>query len=210
MSSDRFWAEDPNVFFDAPLDIIPNEKHTLNQKLNALSRLVVYGSVFLWSLEPNHSITSIVVGSIVLMVLFGIWKNYVPKVDTLFEIDMIASEEEDPFSRKPCRYPTSDNPFMNVTSYDYGSNSEFLPACRGPKIEKDAEQLFQAGAVQDPYDLFGKKSNNSRQWITLPSHVTTSNRDFFLKWRFKGAPTCKEDGKMCRPKWHAGQSWVET
>lgn len=206
--TDKFWTEDFNVLLQHPMDILPKSTQTLNEKLNALTRLVMYGSVMLWAI--GSVLTPLVIGVVILIVIFVVKTYYVAGVDHFTEPKRprIAPPDLDPFSRTECEYPTESNPWMNMSPYDLGSNNEFLPACRGPEIEKEAEAMFQKGTYDDPYDLFGTKSNNSRQWRTVPKHVTPESRDFYLKWRFKGYKTCKEDSRYCSPNWHGGQQWV--
>lgn len=205
--TDSFWAQDHTVLWKKP-SMFPRKDMTFNEKLNSITRLIGVLSLGVWAIGgPDGSISPLVIGVIGLIVVWTIWK-YGPQKEK-FEMGIIADPKDDPFSRKECKRPTEDNPFMNISPYDYGSNADFLPACRGPEIRKMSEHLFLKNTYEDGNDLFGRKSNNSRQWVVTPNKINPDLYQFYLNWRFKGNPTCKEDPRYCRPRMHAGQSWLD-
>lgn len=182
---------------------------TLNEKLNSLTRLIGVSCLALWATNDDGNINALVLGTLLLFVIWTIWKFKGVDKKEKFELPKIASKKEDPFSKERCKYPSPNNPFMNISPYDFGSNSDFLPACRGSEIAKSSEEMFLKGTYDDGQDLFGRKSNSSRQWVVAPNQIDPDSYDFYVNWRMKGNPTCKENSLYCRPKMHSGQSWLD-
>jgi hypothetical protein len=203
-----FWAQDHRVLWNNP-SMIPNKNMSLNDKLNALTRLIGVVCLSLWAVNTETNTSPIIWGTILIFVIWLIWKFHTTQVESFGPTPNVISSKKDPFSKKRCKYPSQNNPFMNMSPYDFGSQSEFLPACRGPEISNYSETLFLKDTYEDGTDLFDRKSNSSRQWIVAPNHIDPDSYQFYVNWRLKGLPTCKENVEYCRPKMHAGQSWLD-
>lgn len=174
-----------------PKEFYPRRHHTVTERLNALSRLVLYVTILAWA-ATSQSVKALVVGMVLLFVIALVQKNHTrpERVSEGFVRDPLI----DPFATKDCRAPEESNPFMNGLLYD----EDHRNGCRG--AENEAERLFQKPAFQDPWDLFSKKSNTSRQWVTVPNRNDPQNRQFYLNWVYGlDGPTCKENTAHCDP-----------
>ena len=52
---------------------------------------------------------------------------------------------------------------------------------------------------RDVGDLYGK-SNDQRQYYTMPSTTIPNNQTSFAKWCYGVGPTCKESSIYCAPE----------
>lgn len=191
---DSFWLEDPMTLLKYPQQIFPRQNQTVTQRLNALSRMVLYASVLAWA-ATSLSVKALTVGCVILFVIALVQKNHTRPDNTAetFYVDPSL----DPFSSKTCQRPTADNPFMNMLVDHEGP---YLNACRGEPTELLAEKMFLEGTAPDPWDLFSKKSNNSRPWVTVPNRAVPENKDFYAGWLYRDGKTCKDNSLYCDPK----------
>jgi hypothetical protein len=168
-----FWYDNPEVLIDDPLRVFPNEKDSLVQKLNAISRLGVYTSVVL--VMYHKDIKWIFVGISVLIVTWYLWSK---------------ATKESFTSDSECVAPTSQNPFMNPVIGD-GIGK---PACNvlSASVKAQTRKAFETGLYRDFDDVFNRK-NSQRQFYTVPHNDQTK----LAKWLYSTPKTCKEDPSAC-------------
>jgi hypothetical protein len=185
--SDSFWGEDLKVLIDRERlnELFPSKTMTRSEKLNSITRLIVYVSIALSMYNNNLKymyIALVGMGAILFMV-----KN-----------DNGKTIEE--FDKAECKKPTKNNPFMNVLVSDLPGAEEYKDvkiACPSDvDIKKSIEQNFDDGLYKDTDDLFGKK-NSQRQFYTNPSTTIPNDQDSYSKWLYKSSGSCKEDTINC-------------
>jgi len=114
--------------------------------------------------------------------------NHVKEENRLNEIDTIIKDIND-----SCNLPTDDNPFMNLSTYDF-SNGEKSKACNSYNnkgIKNIVENKFNNDLYLDSNDLFNRR-NSQRQFYTMPNTSIPNKQGDFAKWLYDRGPTCKE------------------
>jgi hypothetical protein len=98
--------------------------------------------------------------------------------------------------------PTQANPFMNVLipeiKYD-PLRPEAAPIDE-PQIKQELDDFFRVNFFNDPTDVFGK-SQDQRQFITMPSTSVPNDRESYQNWLYNIVPlNCKAGGRAaCLP-----------
>ena len=93
--------------------------------------------------------------------------------------------------------PSPKNPFMNVLvdEIKYNPNRPAAASVDDPVVKSTMDDFFRVNWFSDPTDVFGK-SQNQRQFITMPSTTVPNDRDSFQNWLYKiPGKTCKEGGR---------------
>ena len=131
--------------------------------------------------------------------------------------------QEDPFTNydTPCptdvktTYPTARNPFMNVLNNEWPRNvySDMLAddakydplrpmanSIEDPLVKQGLDDFFRTNFYNDPTDVFGR-SQDQRQFITMPSTTIPNDRESYQNWLYKIVPEpCKSGGRTaCYP-----------
>jgi hypothetical protein len=64
-----------------------------------------------------------------------------------------------------------------------------------PVVKATLDEFFRVNWFSDPTDVFGK-TQNQRQFITMPSTTIPNDRESFQDWLYKiPGKTCKEGGR---------------
>lgn len=199
MAATKIWYEDPVGFMSKLEDwytFIPLPSMTLAEKLNAILRFAIYYAILI--LAFKGSVKAIFVVFFVMAVTF-----FVHHVDSTQHRDMVDAMnkeglETDPQTRKVCRAPTLENPFMNVihTNDDKMKN---VPACdiTRPAIEKRVERLFDDPAIYGEHggkDVFGRNIAE-RAFYTAPASTIPNDQRAFANWLYND-PTISTNNKM--------------
>jgi hypothetical protein len=164
-------------------ELFPSKTMTRDEKINSITRLIIYVSIALSMYNNNIKymyIALIGMGGILFMV-----KNRKEKIEEFNET---------------CQKPTKNNPFMNVLVSDYPSSKDYKEkdiACSSDEdIKKAIETNFENGLYKDTDNLFNK-NNSQRQFYTNPSTTIPNDQDSFSKWLYKSTESCKEDTINC-------------
>jgi len=139
----EFWSNNPNALFDSKyiLEFFPVEPMSLNQKLNAITRLVII--LFIVSFIITNR-TSILISLVITLVAIFIFHYYGEQSRQRKETKKLNLENMDNYDSPATAYlqskgktispevfdePTSSNPFSNVliTDYDYNPNKKPAP-----------------------------------------------------------------------------------
>ena len=144
----KFWIYDPSVVLDKNtlLDLWPLETMTREEKLNAISRFVIYTTVV--SIFLFRSVKIILTGIITLVILvitYCILNNRSKKLmkDTLRE----GFSDESLYEKVKSGYtnPTTQNPIMNVLLPEIQDNPQRLQAA--PAYNKAVEKEINESAI---------------------------------------------------------------
>ena len=93
--------------------------------------------------------------------------------------------------------PSPRNPFMNVLidEIKYNPLRKGAKSVEDPVVKSTMDDFFRVNWFSDPTDVFGK-SQNQRQFITMPSTTVPNDRESFQNWLYKiPGKTCKEGGR---------------
>jgi hypothetical protein len=101
-------------------------------------------------------------------------------------------------SRKKCKLPTPDNPFMNPTLNDISLELQDPPiACNADDtdIQNKIIECYNDKLFMDVEDLFDKE-NSKRQFYTVPQ-MFPNDQSTFANWCYKSDNICKVDQSKC-------------
>jgi hypothetical protein len=212
------WWEDPRVLITDSWLAQWKRRSTphipcFSERVNALTRtaLVTLLVAFLFSLY-NHDMLTTLSYSILLGLIITL-----PDIIDMIKAPYIQEQfvaritpEEQPLSWKvpppgetgvasdeDNTLPMPRNPFMNVLidEIKYNPNKSPAASVENPKVKSTMDDYFRVNWFSDPTDVFGK-SQNQRQFVTMPSTTVPNDRDSFQNWLYKiPGKTCKEGGR---------------
>ena len=93
--------------------------------------------------------------------------------------------------------PSPRNPFMNVLidEIKYNPKRPEAKSVEDPVVKSTMDDYFRVNWFSDPTDVFGK-SQNQRQFVTMPSTTVPNDRESYQNWLYKiPGKTCKEGGR---------------
>jgi len=198
------WYRDVSGFLqdDRLSKFIPMPSTTLAEQLNALLRLALYYSAFVFVARGSFAVLYIplVTAAATYLVYQADEANDNKMVEALGALDVVRDRR----TRKPCTRPTLDNPFMNVLVGDYGRFPQRPAACDISReaVAARAEQLHAHNLYKDSDDIFDRNAS-SRQFYTTASTTIPNDQEGFAKWLYETPPTCKEgNGAVCAGRLH--------
>ena len=196
-TDDIFWYDNISILFkfDNLLLFFPVGDMTLNQRLNALTRLCIYIGVILYLFtEKTYYIILILISLVVIYVVH----NNMNKNEN-FEVDNIDKVK-----------PTANNPFMNFNIITDNPNRPGASDISKEEVKKDANNKFKMSSnmssnenqrlFRSTFDLYDR-NNSQRQFYTMPSTTLPNDQTAFAKWCYSTGPTCKERTLYCAPNY---------
>ena len=202
--NDNFWMDDYKILFykERLTQFFPTIQMTLIEKLNAIFRLSIYLSILLYLLTSNYLYLYIMI--IVGLFTAFIYYNQKDNIELYFNSDVNDTNNliqkttiED---AKITIEPNVENPFMNINLItDDKEKKAAPPSWNNEKIQEKIEDKFGYNLYRDVGDLYGK-SNDQRQYYTMPSTTIPNNQTSFAKWCYGVGPTCKESSIYCTPE----------
>lgn len=209
------WINDPSVFFDKKtlLEIWPKESMEREEKINAISRLVIYMTLF--GMLIFNNIKLLITGIITLGILIVIY--YVLKKQNN---DFLEKSLKETFSNEALydKYkhnftnPTTKNPLMNVNLPEINDNPNRLTAAPAynkaveEKINTSVQNIVKKNFNDDKIEekLFkdtGDKfefEQSMRQFYTTPNTLVPNNQKDFAQFCYGNMASCKDgDTEMC-------------
>lgn len=172
-AADPFWGDRFDVLFDKRrlTECFPLADQTIQEKLNALSRLILYVgvgiAVYQKKTAPLHY------AFFLLAIIYMMWRSQSIVHD---------GGTKETFMGENCTLPTLNNPFMNRMATD---DARRPPACSGPGIQEMASNLLDKQLFADVDDLYSRNANQ-RMFVTTPSTQSPDDRENFSNWLFKG------------------------
>ena len=179
------------------IEIFPSKRFDILRKLNAIVRLSVVYTLIMYFMKRDQKY--LVIPLIVMGITWMIWykqgdihtdtvrkDSMSNKLDDLVKINDLSTE---------CRVPNKENPFMNPTLSDYGSNKppppKSCPSYNNVGVQRRVEELFNEDLYRDAKDIFGK-NNSQRQFYTVPGNNVPNDQGSFSQWLYGTPGTCKE------------------
>lgn len=207
ISDEQFWIDNPMILIQEGklLSIWPNENMSRNEKLNSLSRLVIYISLigFIFTYSIKILISGIVTMGIFVF-LFYSTKNNVE--ETFCNINNINNFFTSPDVRNRFTMPDKKNPLMNVNLPEIVDNPNrnmaapsFNPSIT-QEINNSAKNMivnnFDDENVRDK--LFSNLGDNlefeqsMRNFYTTANTTIPNNQGGFAEFCFGDMISCKE------------------
>lgn len=187
---DRVWYRDPAVLLKRPLEFFPTRDMTPAERLNSITRFVIYASSGIAAYRQDATVLGI--GAIVVIVLALVFSARSGK-DTVTGEDI--KEDGKIGERQKCRPPTPENPFMNVLADEYG-DSAMPGACPVTSSTlKRSNDYFGQGLPREISDVYHNRASD-RQFVTMPASGkngvpdTLAFRNYLFSETVKG-PKCK-------------------
>lgn len=193
--SEQIWYEDLGGFITSTnyFKILPLQNMSLEEKLNAIVRFLIYLGVILAILfKDSRYLFFGIIACIVSVVLYEFERKQRVKAERF-----LKQQKLDIIDNEVCARSTVDNPFMNPNITDI--NNPRPPACASdnPRVRQAVETNFEKRLYRDVSDLYGKMASQ-RQFYTMPSTTIPNNQEGFAKWCYGKGPSCKEgNGLQC-------------
>jgi hypothetical protein len=212
-----FWSENPNILFNKNyiFDFFPTEDMTLSEKLNAISRTVLFITIITFFLTKNIRI--LIIGFMTLIAIF-LYEYYYKKKEKTEEGFDYLERYQDPTSQvlqnkgiekdtDVFQLPNSTNPFSNVLITDYDYNPFKKPA--GPSyneninrdILSEAKKLVNEANPEQPnisdklFKGLGDElefEQSLRQFNSNPSTTIPNDQQAFSEFCYGSMVSCKE------------------
>lgn len=196
---DLFWGKDLKILWDKHrlVEFVPTHDMTSVEKLNAITRCLIYVGILLSVLYNSvQSLYIPIIGSVIIYMIVQWHPNIEGQTGGSAGWDG-NHVDGSPLSVK-LRQPTAENPFMNVLMSDYTANPLMNPAddVESPAVQKQMKDHFDEGTYRNVNDIWDT-TNGQRQFYTNPSTTIPNDRDSFQKWCWNSPYTCK-DGNASR------------
>jgi len=217
-----FWTENPNILFQQKyfFEFFPTENMSYSQKLNAVSRMVIFLTII--SFIFTKSIKLLVISAITLFFIFALFyykEQEKLKVDnkkmdldkTMEGFDNIAidtlKQNNVLITTNVFEPPSSLNPFSNVliSDYDYNVNKKPAAPAFNPNVNNDIlsqAKQFVREANPDQPDISDKLfkdlgeqyvfEQSLRPFHSNPSTTIPNDQQGFAEFCYGSMVSCKE------------------
>lgn len=213
-----FWSENPNILLTPQYiyELYPTENMTYAQKLNAISRLVVFVTIIGFVISQGN-IRLIFISIVTLLAIYLLHLYYVmttKKHTTKFRENMESSpvqmlkgkSKENLFDP-----PTSTNPMSNVLLSDYLENPQKKPAPPADNENVNVDILAQAketvkrlnpGQPNIADKLFGdlgeeyQFQRSMQPFYSMPSTTIPNDQGAFAEFCYGSMVSCKEGNQF--------------
>ena len=194
ISNDKFWIYDPYILLDKNtlLDIWPKESMTREQKLNAISKFVIFTTIIGFFLFRN---LKLLFTGIITLVIIIILYYFLNKKDSEFKETFSNTNLYQKYKHNYTN-PNINNPLMNVLLPEIQDNNIRLPAAPSynesveKEINNSAKDIVKRNFNDENVDekLFNNLGDNfqfeqsMRQWHTMPNTTIPNNQKDFAKF----------------------------
>jgi len=189
--NNTFWGNNIYILFDTKYlkEFIPTEKMSFSQRLNAISRFIIY--YFTLLAIYNNNFKNILYAILLLLLIYYIYNtnnNNSNNIET-YNINNNNINNTNNYNKtdKNTKYTvsTKNNPFMNVLLNEI-SEGERKPA---DYCDKNIDINFSNNVYSDIEDIFNRK-NSSRQFYTNPVTTNVNDQTEFAKFLYNTS-SCK-------------------
>jgi hypothetical protein len=209
-NSTKFWSNEPTVLFnkDSITQVWVNSSMNIEQKLNAISRLVIILSILGFIVTGGFRF--LIIGFVTLAVIYIIY-NIKGQSKEGFENDKLKKittpESLRKFMKTEFEETTKKNPMGNVLLTDIHDtpdrksappsfNSEVTDDIN--KTTKQAVQTLNPGIKNTNKQLYGdlceeyKFDESMRQFYSMPNTKVTNDQTAFAEYLYGNMTSCKE------------------
>lgn len=193
-SMDPFWLRDPKVLFSRSRarEFWPAAELSIEEKLNAITRFVLYACVIL--AVYRNDVRPLVAG-LGVCILIAIVAKEVSNGRFKPLQPSHAHPNVERLTTKECQKPTKTNPLANMMPSDYETNADRPAACPIDSVKEEVDAAFYKDG-HAKHDHFNRRIDQ-RQFFSNP--VTTSHSDSkgFATWLYGDMGTCKSNHTTC-------------
>ena len=217
-----FWSNDPSILFnkDQIMKIWPNSNMTFDEKLNAISRMVILLCIlgFLFTMNINYFLIGIITMAII-WVFHKVNKNKILENFVTQQIHVISDKDKETnkYITNPVTletvlkndyYPTNKkNPMGNVLLTDIMDNPGKKPAPPSfnpdvyediTRASKNTVQYLNPGIKNTNKQLFGDLAQNfefdwsMRNFYSMPNTRVTNDQGAYAEYLYGNMPSCKD------------------
>jgi hypothetical protein len=186
-----FWIHDINQLLKPVL--IPTDYMSIDEKLNTLTRLIIFICVILaLILREVRIILLMIVLMIVIVIIYNFQNDYSKGVDSfLNENDLQVIDNS------ICTKPTKDNPFMNPRLTSIGEDVPKACPITDKQVAENIDELFDSSIFKNVDDIYDR-STSKRQFYTVPASKIPNDQTTFANWLYGRSKSCKENnGDQC-------------
>lgn len=206
----KFWINEPSILINKKniIEVWPNEKMNLNQKLNSLTRLIVVLTILGFLLSQSMSVLFSGICTILLITAYYFYKNNQKNNKSLKEgMEEIKNYTE---NFKPI---TSKNPLNNVMLHEINNDPNRLgaPPAFNKRIEHNINNATKKSILDinnDHKNLDEKLfkdlgdnymfDNSMRAFNSNPNTTIPNDQGSFAKFCYGNMGSCKDgDTEMC-------------
>ena len=182
VTDDPFWGDQPSILLNTSrlLEFYPSADYTLEERMNSVTRLVLYVGFFLS--VYHKQLGALQVAGLAMAAIYAMWRTQTIVREEAFNGQMA------------CTSPSLENPMANFLPLDPADKP---PACEGPEVQADAAQLLEYQLYEDVDDLYARRGSQ-RQFVTNPVTGKIPDTTKLASWLYGGMQTCKGDG-YCPP-----------
>lgn len=207
-----FWVQDPNILLAQGhiLELFPVEKMSFNEKLNAITRLIILLTIF--GFLYSKSIRLLIICSIILFCIYVLYiyenRKIIKKEGYRDVADDLYNNNEynnDDISQNIFKEPSVNNPLGNVLMTDYEDNPKRLPApptnsVENEILEKTKQMVVNSNLGQPDISskLFSDLGDNfnfeqsMRPFYSSASTEIPNDQETFSQFCYGGMVSCKE------------------
>ena len=213
-----FWLDDINVLkkYD---ELLPTNKMTFVEQLNALTRLCILIIIILCVFGKTDLLSLPITVIILIIVIYYIFESdsngKKKELDRIIPKSNYSLPEIREYENATRIMPTVDNPFMNPTIENFNTENKHINPISYDDIDKDElkidekiNEAFNVNLYKNIEDVFDNK-NSQRQFFTVARNIP-NDQEAFAKWCYNFPDTCKVDQSRCLRyqdyRWPDGQS----
>jgi hypothetical protein len=206
----QFWSNEPTILFhkDYITQIWINSKMGIEQKLNAISRLVIILSIL--GFVFTGGIRFLIIGFVTLSIIYIIYKIKSQSREGFDNLDkQKITNPETLFTHMKNEFnvTTKQNPMGNVLLTEIGDNPnrKSAPPSFNPNITDDinkstkqAVQTMNPGIKNTSKQLYGdlcqefQFDESMRQFYSMPNTKVTNDQTAFAEYLYGTMTSCKE------------------
>jgi Family of unknown function (DUF5762) len=200
-----FWGEDPNILLDPRFatEFFPVESMDYNQKLNAVTRVVLVMTAVSFLITQNARLLAVSVITLVSVFVLHKFKSDADARKRGRRAEGFGARKD---STVKFQEPTTTNPFSNVLPGDYAAAADKLPAAPldDPKIADQVlsktQTMINKANVGQP-DISAKLfrdlgeqltlEQSMRPFYSMPSTTIPNDQKAFLDFCYGDMASCK-------------------
>lgn len=209
--TDSFWLNDPTILLNKNklFQLIPNNKNTTNENLNAITRTIIIISLLCYIMSQSTKILiSLFVSLVVILFYYKYKNNDVEKKHKQQQILKEGFDNPEFYNviKTELTTPTKNNPMMNVLLPELHKKpvrKQAAPSFAKP-VEKDINKKVKENLDSRLFKDLGDNiifEQSMRNFYTMPNTNIVNDQRAFAEFCYGNSPSCKEgDGLACNKK----------
>ena len=177
----QFWFNNPHILFENYNIFLPHKNYSIIRNLNAIVRFFIYYTILCIVLTDTDLFTIIKPLLLVCFITIIVYHNNTKETFKNKEVVTVT------------RTCNKNNPVMNLSVMDYGSNKNI-------KIDKKISNEEINDCIVGDFSYEDGGSNRKmleRSFYTMPVTNLYNDQTEFAKWLYDKGPTCKENTILC-------------